>query len=385
MRVLFLSISSPRKDGKGYEILLYQRIKFLLLRGISVDLVISSISDIQMGDLIEQQNLSGKFHFQIFKLGRVGLFKNTFRTIFQSKLPIQVGVYYNKKLVLSLEKYLQNNKVDYIVSNLIRPLNCIPKLYQRGVVIDALDSMALNFKRRVYNSKFMKKTLLKFEYDRLKHFEKCFHKSQIVITVAKLDLDYIKGGLRYCIELGVNETDKSVIANNQFDKYVFSGNMNYGPNIDAYNYLNNEIWPIIKSINPDAELYIAGRGSKSLQKNHDSIKLVGRVPVMSDYLAKMDVAIAPMRLGSGMQFKILEALAVGLPVITTQLGLGSINAEIGKDVFLFSKIHELSKQIEMLKTVGARSKQRQDFIRRNHSWESANTKFLKIMTESNLK
>ena len=106
---------------------------------------------------------------------------------------------------------------------------------------------------------------------------------------------------------------------------------------------------------------------------------------MSDYLAKMDVAIAPMRLGSGMQFKILEALAVGLPVITTELGLGSINAEIDKDVFLFSDIQELSKQIAILTAVGTRSKQRKDFIRRNHSWESANKKFLQVLTESRVK
>ena len=336
MHFVYLSVSSPRKDGKGYEILLYERIKFLLLNGASVHLFISAIGNLYLDDLIELQNLSGKFHFQIFKLGKVELTKNIFRTVFQSKFPIQVGVYYNKKLVASLEKYLRNTKVDFIVSNLIRPLNCIPKSYQRSVAIDALDSMTLNFERRVYNSNFMKKTLLQFEYDRLARFEKSFHKSQLVITVAKLDLDYIAGGLKYCIELGVNETEQCVSINSEFDKYVFSGNMNYGPNIDAYNYLNSEIWPIIKSINPNAELYIVGRGSESLQKDHDSINLVGRVLDMSDCLAKMDIAIAPMRLGSGMQFKILEALAVGLPVITTRLGLGSINAEIGKDVFLFS-------------------------------------------------
>lgn len=385
MKFVYLSVSSPRKDGKGYEILLYQRIKFLLLNGASIHLFITTIGDVYLDDLIALKNLSGKFHFKIFQLGKVELTKNTFRTIFQSKLPIQVGVYFNKKLVVSLENYLRNNKVDYIVSNLIRPLNCIPKSYQRRVVIDALDSMTLNFERRVCNSNFMKKTLLQFEYDRLAHFEKSFHESQIVVTVAKLDLNYIAGGLKYCIELGVNETDNSIITSNEFDNYVFSGNMNYGPNIDAYNYLNSEIWPIIKSINPNAKLNIVGRGSETLPKDHDSIKLVGRVPDMSEYLAKMDVAIAPMRLGSGMQFKILEALAVGLPVITTRLGLGSINAEIGKDVFLFSKIEELSKQIERLTTLGARSKQRKDFIRRNHSWESANTKFLKVLTESRVK
>lgn len=385
MKIVYLSVSSPRKDGKGYEILLYQRIKFLLRNGASVHLFITAVGDVYLDDLIELQNLSGKFQFQIFNLGKIELMKNTFGTIFQSNLPIQVGVYTNKKLVASLENYLRNNKVDYIVSNLIRPLNCIPKSYQGSVIIDALDSMTLNFERRVRNSNFVKKILLQFEYDRLALFEKSFHKSQVVITVAKLDLDYIEGGLKYCIELGVNETDQSVITKTEFDKYVFSGNMNYGPNIDAYKYLSSEIWPTIKSLNPNAELYIVGRESESLQKDHDSIKLVGSVPNMSDYLAKMDVAIAPMRLGSGMQFKILEALAVGLPVITTELGLGSINAEIGKDVFVFSNIQQLSKQIAIVKAVGTRSKQRKDFIRRNHSWESANKKFLQLLTESRVK
>ena len=85
MKFVYLSVSSPRKDGKGYEILLYQRIKFLLLNGAWIHLFITTIGDVYLDDLIALKNLSGKFHFKIFQLGKVELTKNTFRTIFQSK------------------------------------------------------------------------------------------------------------------------------------------------------------------------------------------------------------------------------------------------------------------------------------------------------------
>lgn len=382
MRILFLSISTPRKDGKGYEILLYERIKFLLTLGVKVDLFVSAISESYLDDLVDLQKLSENFNYKIHKLNKLEIIKNVFFTLIKSKLPCQVGIYANRNLTRVLNKFIHENKIDFIISNLIRPIECVPENSRDGIVVDALDSMTLNFQRRLQEAKTIKKMMLWFEYKRLRNFEQNFRESQKIVTVAKLDLDYISGGQKYCIELGVSETDKITKANCEYDRYVFSGNMHYGPNIDAFDFLNIEIWPAIIKINPNAELHVVGRGSEMLETNYESVKLIGSVTNMSEYLASMDVAIAPMRLGSGMQFKILEALSVGLPVITTTLGLGSIGAEVGKDVFLFYKLDELENEIEKIKTVGDRRQQRREFIKKYHSWDNSNDRFITLLTET---
>lgn len=380
MRILLLSTSTPRKDGKGYEIILYHRIKFLLLKGETVDLFVSTLSEPYMEGVAELKSLSTSFNVKIYKILKTELIKNIVNTLFLKSQPLQVGIYKNSELSHELSYLLDENRFDIVISNLIRPLDNLPKVLRQKLVLDAVDSMALNYSRRVPKTKLFKKVIIKLEHRRLKKYEKNLKKSIIVLTVAKLDLNFFSVDEKYCIDLGVDETKLIATNSGVIDNYVFSGNMKYEPNINAYDYLCSDIWPEIKKINPDAKLYVVGRESDRLRSIHSSIYLVGSVRDMKEFLAQMDISIAPMRLGSGMQFKILEALSVGLPVLTTKLSLGSINAEVGKDVFLFAEIGDIKQELKNINAVGNRCQKRKDFIKKQHSWESANNKFYSLIS-----
>lgn len=104
---------------------------------------------------------------------------------------------------------------------------------------------------------------------------------------------------------------------------VFSGVMDYPPNVDAAVYFVREIWPAIRAEEPGAEFHIVGRsparGVRALAAQ-PGVHVAGTVPNMLDYLVSMEVYVCPMRLGSGMKMKIVEALAAALPVVTTGCG-----------------------------------------------------------------
>jgi sugar transferase (PEP-CTERM/EpsH1 system associated) len=101
---------------------------------------------------------------------------------------------------------------------------------------------------------------------------------------------------------------------------VFSGSMDYFPNVDAANYFYQEIVPLVRREIPETRFVIAGRNpDRSIQhmSSDAAVLLTGSVPDMTPYICGAAVAVVPMRIARGVQNKILEALAGGVPVVST--------------------------------------------------------------------
>jgi sugar transferase (PEP-CTERM/EpsH1 system associated) len=109
---------------------------------------------------------------------------------------------------------------------------------------------------------------------------------------------------------------------------VFSGSMDYFPNVDGALYFYQEIFPLVRRVHPDVKFIIAGRNPhSSIRKlsTDPGVKVTGSVVDIRPYLCAAAVAVAPMRIARGVQNKVLEALAAGVPVVTTKTvasGLG---------------------------------------------------------------
>jgi glycosyltransferase involved in cell wall biosynthesis len=117
---------------------------------------------------------------------------------------------------------------------------------------------------------------------------------------------------------------------------VFEGNMMFGPNVDAARYLCESIVPRIVSRHPDLRVYIVGRDPaprvRALASNN--VVVTGTVPDVRDYLWRSSVFVCPMRLGAGIKNKVLQAWAVGMPVVATSEALGGLDARDGENVFV---------------------------------------------------
>jgi sugar transferase (PEP-CTERM/EpsH1 system associated) len=119
--------------------------------------------------------------------------------------------------------------------------------------------------------------------------------------------------------------------------FVFTGTMDYRPNIDAVVWFANEILPLIRQSVPAATFAVVGsKPSRDVVAlaQREGILVTGRVPDVRPYLAHATVVVAPMRLARGVQNKILEGMAMAKPVVTTPQGLEGIDAQPGKHLFL---------------------------------------------------
>lgn len=132
---------------------------------------------------------------------------------------------------------------------------------------------------------------------------------------------------------------------------VFTGAMDYWPNIDAVQWFANDILPTIRLKNPAAVLYIVGaRPSAQVQvlANLPSVKVTGYVPDVRPYLAHAHLAVAPLRIARGIQNKVLEAMAMAKPVLVSLQALEGIDAKPDQDLMLAENAEQFAAMAILL-------------------------------------
>ena len=123
--------------------------------------------------------------------------------------------------------------------------------------------------------------------------------------------------------------------------FVFTGTMDYAPNIDAVVWFVEDILPIIRRTLPDARFHIVGHSPTDSVKRlaeTPGVSVTGRVADVRPYIAHATAAVAPMRIARGIQNKVLEAMAMARPVVATTDALEGIEAQRGAEVLLADDI-----------------------------------------------
>jgi sugar transferase (PEP-CTERM/EpsH1 system associated) len=119
--------------------------------------------------------------------------------------------------------------------------------------------------------------------------------------------------------------------------FVFTGTMDYWPNVDAVKWFARKVFPKLRAARPDATFTIVGSKPTSevtALQSQGGVRVTGRVADVRPYLAHAHVAVAPMRIARGIQNKILEAMAMAKPVVTTDQGLEGIDATPDRNLLL---------------------------------------------------
>ncbi|MDR3538050.1 MAG: TIGR03087 family PEP-CTERM/XrtA system glycosyltransferase [Acetobacteraceae bacterium] len=119
--------------------------------------------------------------------------------------------------------------------------------------------------------------------------------------------------------------------------FVFTGTMDYPPNVDAVTWFATDLLPLIRQRHAEARFYVVGANpvpAVQALARLPGVHVTGRVPDVRPYLAHATAGVAPMRIARGIQNKVLEAMAMGKAVIATPGALEGIEAEPGRDLIL---------------------------------------------------
>jgi len=169
---------------------------------------------------------------------------------------------------------------------------------------------------------------------------------------------------------------------------IFTGVMNYFPNSDAALYFYHHIFPTVRREVPSTQFIIAGMHPtapiRDLADQHTVV--TGFVPDIRDYLAKAAVCVVPLRMAQGIQNKILEAMAMGIPVVTTSVANRGIQATHGKEILVADDPAEFAAAtIALLNDHGLRetiAKNARSFIERYFTWENNLQKLDELIEEA---
>lgn len=192
--------------------------------------------------------------------------------------------------------------------------------------------------------------MLQWEPRYAKRFDRC-------TTVSEIDRALLlKANPRLQIDVIPNGVDiqkyEPLPAENASPTMLFIGNMEYTPCVDAVLYFCREIFPHIRRTIGAAQLWIVGRDPRPevLQLNGDGVQVTGRVEDVVPYYKRSAVCVVPLRAGGGTRLKILEAMALGRPVVSTTIGCEGLEVVDGEHLLIADTPEQFAEKTVRLLT-----------------------------------
>ena len=274
-----------------------------------------------------------------------------------SKTPLQVAYFKSSKMKRMVKFALDRYKIDLVHTQHLR-MSQYTKHLDIPKILDLPDAFSLYFKRRNETDRPLINRLIDgIEIGRLTKAEKVITAYDKTLVCSVEDKKYLeKLHKTDNIDILLNGVDLDTFDVKEGHDYshnhtlLFTGNMDYAPNVDAVQYFVKEMWPAISKVNPKTKFIIAGqRPVDAVQKlASDRIEVTGFIPDLKDMYADASVVIAPLRFGAGTQNKVLEAMAMGVPTVCTHIGFEGLQIQSGQGVILAKEKSQFIEEVTML-------------------------------------
>lgn len=307
--------------------------------------------------------------------------------------PLQISYYRSKKMEALVKEKIGQKEFDMIFVHLIRMAEYV-KEYPICKILDFTDAQSLNYIRAMAYTRGKWSIIHRLERKRVHQYEqyiwRYFDKTLVVSPVDqqyllsfndKINVEVLPNG----VDIGKYSFKLNDHRNHQI---CFIGNMRTFPNTDAVVWFSYEVLPLIKKEIPDTKFYIVGAEPSNqihkLAKLKD-VYITGEVENINEYVWNSAVSVAPMRVGAGIQNKILESMALGTPVVTTSIGLEGIDVIQERHIFVSDTPEDFSRSvIRLIKDKDLRmqiSREARKLIEENYTWDKALEKLDLLLSE----
>lgn len=370
MKLLILASRFPYPLEKGDKLRIYHQIR-LLSQEHEICLFALSREDIKDAWISElEPYCAGGIHWQRLRHGgnALAILKTTFDT-----RPWQTGLFYRKSANRLLTKIIEQWKPDRVYCQLARMGKYIEHI-NVPVTLDFMDAFSMGMERRAEKSGWPLNWLFREEARRMANYERfLLDKIDDCTIIAQPDADRIGEGIR----IVPNGVDLDYFSPKESDKQhelVFVGNLSYFPNVKASQVLVNDILPQLKK---DTRLLLAGASPVASVKAlaGSQVTIPGWIDDIREAYLSGKVFVAPLFTGSGQQNKLLEAMALGIPCVTSSIVNNALGATPDEHLLVADSVSEFSTKLaalledeEMQRRIGAAGR---EFVEANFSWEKA--------------
>lgn len=376
MKILFITARLPYPPLKGDQVRGYHHLRLLSTRH---QLSLVSLADSQPSDRALEALAPYVDELTVVPISRQ---KKLFNLVGGglTSLPLQTAVHQVSDMSRVIRSKLASGRYDLAYVQLARMAPYL--IDERSIprVIDLIDALSLNMKRRFERERGPSKWIFYLEWRRMARYERLIcERYDRATVVSKLDKMCI--GSYENLSINPNGVDLdyfqyvSPAVREESRNIVFVGNMGYFPNINAVEWFVSNVFPRVKQRFADVSFTIVGPNPPPRLRHLEDldIRVMGFVEDIRVYLTKAILAVVPLRAGSGMQFKVIEAMTTGTPLVVTPYALGGIDVVDGRHLLVADEPQEFADKV--IKLIADKdlqehlSRNARKLVEENFSWE----------------
>ncbi|MCK9481585.1 MAG: glycosyltransferase family 4 protein [Bacteroidia bacterium] len=378
MKILFVANRFPFPPHRGDKIKIYNLARKLALKH---ELILVTFTQ----DKQDLANLSKLNHiFSRVETIHLPQWKSVLSCsrFLIDKSPLQVLYFRSNAFKKLLSKVVAEEQPDVVHVQHLRMSQYLNQLAGIPALLDLPDAFSMYWERRKNQAAgVLKKMFNTMEFKRLEKYELILKRFNLCVACSKEDVNYlIKKHELTNIKVLPNGVDVEVFSSGMGHDYsqnkilLFTGNMNYAPNVDGVQYFVKDILPLIHKKHPQVKFVIAGQNPvhSVLTLASEQVEVTGFVIDIVDYYKQAAVVVAPLRIGAGTQNKVLEALSMAIPVVCTRVGFEGLGIKQGEGAFMetentafANRVMELLDNQELRKSTGLSG---QAMIRKQFDW-----------------
>ncbi len=296
-----------------------------------------------------------------------------------TRTPLQVAYYRSRAFAATVARLLPSH--DGVLAHLVRCAEYVRKS-DKPRVLEMTDAISLNYSRvkQLRNARGLKARVFSLEARRLLDYERTIvNDFDLSVLVSEADKAYLfpessVGNVMVCSN-GVDLSGLPYSARSMASRLlIFIGDMRTVQNQDMCHYFAAEVLPLLRK-RADYRFRIVGSIAPALAeqfRSYEGVEVTGRVASVADAASDGAIGVCPMRIGAGVQNKILEYMAVGLPVVTTSLGYEGLGAKSDQDLLIANTPEEFVDRIEWLSVNEAKAvamaERARTFVEQEHAW-----------------
>ena len=314
------------------------------------------------------------------------------RTLLNGK-PFQVGYFYNSEVKRKVDDLIADFNPVVVYGQLLRTAEYLidAKVWK---VLDLQDTFSKGIERRLEKSFGPMRWVFRSELKRLLNYEQhVVERFDHCTIISEQDRDELPVSEKQRVSIVRNGVDMEYFAP-QHDTVkdidvLFAGNMGYPPNVMASEFLGRDVLPLLKRDRPDLKMMFSGARPAAAVKAlaSENVEVTGWVDDMRESYARTRIFVAPMMIGTGLQNKLLEAMSMGVPCVTTTLANNALGAKAGEQILIARSPLEFSEAIdkllndpELAAKLGACGR---EFIQQNYGWEKRTASLMDLLDPKN--
>lgn len=391
-RILYLVHRFPFPPNKGDRIRAFNIIRYLSTRA---ELVVVTLADEPVAEADAAQLSLHCDQLEVIPLARLGRYLGGLKSAVRGR-SISEGMFASRRLAEVVGDLHHKQPFDRVLlsaSSLVPYLNS-PALRTLPAVVDLVDVDSEKFRGYAENSRGPKRWLYQFESNRLRSLETYLPENVEAVTLVSRPEADLYEQIRSQQTTSAAPTVHAIPNGVDLDYFapqgvtpqefatdlscVFIGAMDYRPNIEGVEWFSQHVWPEIRQRLPKAEFNIVGRNPTPAVERLaqlPGINVVGSVPDVRPWQARAAAVVAPLKIARGMQNKVIEAMAMGKPVIATPEALTGFDIQHDKhalqadDANVFANcVCDCLTDASLRNRLGTAAR---DYAEHHHHWSSS--------------